>query len=113
MTMDLSNIEFSADLRCEIDSSPLTIRSTGRTIVVEVPDVATGLKLFRLGLPRGSRRKRLHLMKKRLGQLASAVDVRINGKSVFRLGHSVGSQWWRILGLPALQLRPLRLRSAR
>lgn len=105
MAYDLSALEFSADLRCEIDSSPLTIRSVGRTIVVEVPDVATGLKMFRLGLPRGSRRRRLHQIKHVLDQLRAAVEIRIASKPVLSIGYERGNSVWHLLGLPALSVR--------
>ena len=112
MTMDLATVEFSADLHCEIDSCPLTIRGADRTIVVEVPDVATGLKILRLGLPRGSRRRRLHTVKACLDDFATALEIRLAGKPIVTLGHNVGSRWWRLLGLPALSLRSIPWRLA-
>lgn len=105
MPNDLAGIEFSADLRCEMDSRPITIRTVGRTIVVEVPDVATGLKLLRLGLPRGSLRRRLHKIKYTLDFLHAGLEVRIAKRPVLSLGHAQGNQVWRFLGLPALNLR--------
>ena len=105
MTADPAAFKFSADLRCEIDSCSLTIRSAGRTIVVEVPDVATGLKLFRLILPRGSRGRRLHQIKRALDVLLAAVEIRIADKPVFCIGHEKCSRIWRFFGLPTLGVR--------
>lgn len=105
MVNNPGNLEFSADLRCEIDSCPLTIRSVGRTFVVEVPDVATGLNLFRLVLPRGFRRRRLLQTKNALDFLHAEVEIRIADRPVFSLGHSHGSRAWHFLGLPALRVR--------
>lgn len=105
MACDPSALEFSADLRCELDSCPLTIRSVGSTIVVEVPDVATGLKIFQLGLPRRSRRRRLHQIKRVLDQLRAAVEIRIASKPVLSIGHKRGNSVWHLLGLPALTVR--------
>ncbi len=105
MAYDLKALEFSADLQCEIDSCPLTIRSVDRTIVVEVPDVATGLKMLRLGLPRGKRLRRLHQIKFALDQLRAAVEIQIASKPVFSMGYKRGSKVWILFGLPALSLR--------
>ena len=107
MDTALTNIEVCADLRCEIDSCPLTIRSEGRTIVVEVPDVASGLKVLQLSLPRGSRRRRLHAVKTVLDRLASVLEVRVAGRTCAQIGYHTGSRWWRLLGLPAISLSPI------
>ena len=111
MTAMVAPLEFCADLHCEIDSCPLLIRSAGRTIVVEVPDVATGLKLFQLGLPRGSRRRRLSAWKQSLEACLATVEVRVGGASLFRLGHDANGRIWRVVGLPALDVQILKLFS--
>ena len=104
MLSKLKPLEISADLRCEIDSRPFEIRSEDRTIVVEVPDVASGLKLLQLGLPRGSRRRRLNSLKRLLDRIGVIVEVRVTGDSIFEIGHDTGTRLWRVIGLPTSQI---------
>lgn len=91
-----------ADLNCELDSAPVSIRSAGRTIVVEVPDVATGLSLFRLSSSQGARRWQLAQLKKLLDTLLIAIEVIIAGRSVLRIGHEIGTSFWILFGLPPM-----------
>lgn len=91
-----------ADLNCELDSAPISIRSAGRTIVVEVPDVATGFSLFRLSSSRGTKRWQLAQLKKLLDTLLIAIEVKIAGRSVLRIGHKIGTPFWILFGLPPL-----------
>jgi hypothetical protein len=94
--------EIVADLECEVDSARVTIRSSGNTLIVEVPDVATGLKLLQLGSPGDSRRRRLHQVKKLLERLRARVDFRIAGTSILRIGDLRGGGMWKLLGFPSM-----------
>ena len=104
MNREQGNLLINFDLCCEIDSEPLTVFSTGRMIVVDVPDMATGLKLLKLGLPKGYRRKRLQELKRVLDWLQTTIQVRISDRAVFSMGHTTGSSIWKFLGLPAMRL---------
>ena len=110
MAAHLAEINVIADLRCELDGEAVSIRSSGRKTVVEVPDVATGLNLIRLGSPRGFFGP-LHQWKRLLDAASHVLELRIQGKTVGLVGHLEGSQGWRILGLPALTLKPLAIVS--
>jgi hypothetical protein len=105
----MTPVDIHAELDCELDSAPISIRSSGRKIVVEVPDVGTGIKLFHVGLPRGSRLKRLHSLKNRLDQLLAIVEVRIANQTVLLIGHEVGSPVWNFFGLPRLHLNAISM----
>ena len=107
MQPDFSALDIRADLQCEIDSSCVKIHSAGRQIIVEVPDVETGLKLLQLGLPRGSRRQRLHTLKRLLDTMALAIEIRVAGLPVLLMGHLTGSGIWRLVGLPVLSFKPV------
>jgi hypothetical protein len=101
----MTSVDIHAHLDCELDSVPFSIRSSDRKIVVELPDLATGIKLFHIGLPPGSRRRRLILLKRSLDQLILVVEVRIAGRKVFMVGHQTGSRLWNLLGLPRFTLK--------
>ena len=42
-----------ADINCQIDGEEVRVRTDGHTLRVEVPDVATAVRLYRLSSPRG------------------------------------------------------------
>ena len=102
------DINVVADLDCELDGKAVSIRSTGRKTVVEVPDVATGLKLVGLGSPRDFFGL-LHKLKRLLDAASHVLELRVRGKTIGRVGYLEGSQAWRILGLPALTLKPVAI----
>lgn len=103
--------EIHAHLDCEVDGKPFSVRSTGRQTVVEVPDVATGLRLVRLGSPRGYIWKSVHQWKHFLDSAFHRVELRIRGRTVGAIGHGVGSRGWKLLGLPTLALKPAVIAS--
>ena len=106
-----SDVQIDASLRCEIDGISMSIVAAERNVVVEVPDVATGLRLFQLGSARGSPRQLLLRLKELLDRTAHSLELRIDGKTQFRIGHQVGNQLWRLFRLPAMSLTPALLRS--
>ena len=108
----LAQLEIDAALDCEIDGRPFSIRTSGAQIMVEVPDVATGLKLLQLGSSWGLLRQRLRWLKQLLEQMQHSLQLNIGPHAVVAIGHRVGSPLWAILGLPPLDLRPLRLLAA-
>ena len=103
--------EIHANLDCVVDGRPFSVRSTGRQTVVEVPDVATGLRLVRLGSPRGYFWKSLHKWKHLLDSTLHRVEFRVRGRTVGAIGHGVGSRGWRLLGFPTLALKPAVIAS--
>ena len=104
-----SRVEVTVDLEFELDGTAFSLRSNGRDFVLDVPDLATLLKVFRLGSPHYSYRRSLHRMKALLDFIARSLEVQINGRQVGRLGYQVGNGWWRLLGLPALTLKPVAI----
>ena len=111
----LAQLEIAAELDCEIDGHAFQIRSYNRRIVIEAPDVTTGLKLCRLGLAQFLRRQGRAQMRKiaRLcDQARYSIELHIGIHSVGAVGYRVSSQLWHLLGLPALTLRPNRLVAA-
>ena len=91
-------------LRCELDGVPWSLGASNQRIVVDVPNVATGLKLLRLGPARRTWRRRLGEAKQFLDQTSHRLECRIGGRRVLVLGHQVGRRWWRLAGLPAMQI---------
>ena len=106
MSKSLSEIDVNASLRCELDGENISITAADRKVVVEVPDVATGLKLLQLGSSRGSRLARLHRVKRLLDLATHSLHVRVKGDTIFSVGHRIGSRWWRLFGLPEMDARP-------
>ena len=101
----LAQHEIEANLACEIDGQPLTIRSANRRIVVEVPNIKTGWRLLQLGPFQGLLLHRLHCLKHGLDQMRLSLELMLDGKPVATIGYRVGSPLWRLLGLPSLRLR--------
>ena len=105
-----SDVQIDASLRCEIDGISMSIVAAERNVVVEVPDVATGLKLFQLGSSRGSPRKLLRQLKQLLDRTSHSLELQIGGQTQFRIGYQTGNHWWRLFGLPAMSLEPALIR---
>jgi hypothetical protein len=103
-----SALYIHADLACELDGSPFSIRCANRVFVVEVPDVATGLKLIQLGSSRGLPWRRVHRIKRLLDVICSSLEFKVAGKTVGSIGYEVGSHWWTLVGLPRLNLKLTR-----
>ncbi len=78
---------------------------------MEVPDLATGLRLVQLGSQRGYFFTSLHKWKRLLDSTLHRVELRIRGRTVAAIGHGVGSRGWKLLGLPTLALEPIALVS--
>lgn len=104
-----SSVEVTADLRCELDGTAFSFRSNGRNFVLDVPNLATLLNIFRLGSPNHSYRRSLHCMKTLLDLIASSLEIRIDGRQIGRMGYQVGNGWWRLFGFPPLTLKPVAI----
>ena len=104
-------VEIHATLDCVVDGKAFSVRSTGRQTVVEVPDVATGLRLVRLGSPRGYFWKSVHHWKCFFDSAVHQVEFRVGGQTVGVIGYGVGSRVWNLLGLPKIALKPVVIGS--
>ena len=102
----LSNLNVSGSLSCEFDGSRLEIKASDRKVVVEVPDVATGLKLLQLGSSRGSYRATLRLVQQLVDRSNHSLEVTMRGKTMISLGHATANRWWRLIGLPPMDIKP-------
>ena len=111
---DVSSLpaEIHANLDCVVDGKSFSVRSTGRQTVVEVPDVATGLRLLRLGSPRGYFWGSVHRRNHLLDSAYHQAELQVRGRTVGSLGHGVGSRTRALLGLPNIKLKPIGITSA-
>jgi hypothetical protein len=108
VAQDPATIHVIADLECELDGKAVSVRSTGRKTIVDVPDVATGLNLIWLGSPRRCCRA-LRKIKRLLDSMSHVLELRVQGNTIGIIGHLEGNQFWRLLGLPALTLKPMAI----
>ena len=99
--------DIHADLDCVVDGKAFFVRSSGRRTVVEVPDVATGLRLVQLGSPRGYFWKSVHQWKQFFDSAFHQVEFRVRGQTVGVIGAGVGSRVWSFFGLPTITLHPV------
>ena len=104
-----ATLSIRAELACALDGRPLSIHCADQRIVVEIPDVTTGLKLLQLGSPGGLQRQRFHDIKRLLDHLRFSLEVRVVGKTVANMGPGIGTRWWAFLGLPRVDLKPIRV----
>ena len=102
-----TSITLNADLQCELDGIPLSISAANRRIVVEVPDVATAMKMLRLGSPRGSYFSFLRRLKQQLDDMQIHLVVNSRRRTLVELGYQVGSRRWKMVGLPRMKLHLL------
>ena len=105
---DPAGLDIAADLTGDLDGKQFQIRSDGdRTIICDFADLNTLLVLRRVA--------RTHLKLRQLGRylelLEYAVEIRIGGTSVVRLGNLVSSRFWRLLGFPATKVSLTRIAS--
>ena len=103
MVWDKSNVDIHAKLVCELDGCPISISCSNQAFIVEVPDVVSGLKLFRLG-SRGLTRHHIHQIKQFLDKNRSFLSIAVAGKTIGSIGYQIGSNWWNLFGLPKLNL---------
>ena len=95
-----------ANLQCELDGQLVAVHSEAQKIVVEVPDVATGLKLLPLGSPRDF--ERFSRVLQTVDRLGLTVELRTGTYVLFAAGHNASS--WLMCRLGIRHLRPsLRL----
>ena len=103
--------EIFADLRCDVNGKPFSVCSAGSQTVVEVPDLATGLRLVQLGSPRGRVGQSFRRWKRILDFMKHSVEFRISGRTVAFVGHGVGCRLCRLIGLPVFTIKPLAIAS--
>jgi hypothetical protein len=98
-----------ADLNIDANGKPVRVSAEGNHICVEVPDLATGLDLFRLGSPRGFGVHRLRAMADSLDQRRLHLTMNVRGRQLARIGHRTSGLWLKLLGLKRCQIRPWSL----
>ena len=104
-------VEIDAHLDCDVDGKSFSVRSSGRRTVVEVPDMATVLRIVQLGSSRGNLRESIKRWKRLLDSTLHQVELQVRGRTVGALGYGVGSRMWRLFGLPQLALKAVAIVS--
>ena len=103
----LRKVALHADLQLEFAGRRAQIVVRRRDVVVEVPDVATGLVFFRSVLPRGLRGRAARTFP----TLGFSFQLRVRGRSVLEAaqGKSGFLAW---LGLPHVRVHPVAVTLA-
>lgn len=103
-TVPLLRVE--ADLVCELDGEPVTIRASGHEVVVNVRGWTSLMRLANLCRPlvQGSRR----WIESAFQTSQTSVIFAINDRQVVRLGHGVNGGLLRFAGFP-FRLYPLEI----
>lgn len=91
-------------LECELDGACWSLSANDRHIIVELPDLTTGLKLLRLGRRRTAVRRTLIEAKRWLDGARQRLECRVAGRRVLLLGHEAGKRRWLLPGLPAMEV---------
>ncbi len=111
--MSLSEIDVNGDLQCELDSRPVSIQAAGQNIVIRLPDLQTALAVVRLRLLPGSYRAAAHWLKQSLDAVHCNVKIYVDEQYVGAIGYRTGNPFWKLLGFPALTLKPLAILALR
>lgn len=98
------HLSFAADLRVELDRGHAIVTAKQSDVIVEVPDVATGLRLCRSVLPRGLRRRVLRI----LDRLDLRVGLTVRQRVVLRAGRSQRGLL-SLFGIPHVRLHLINL----
>lgn len=105
----LSKISIFADLSCELDGSPVVIRTEGNRWIVELPNSLAAVRLLRVGPSKGSTRKMFAMLQKALVALQSTIDFKVGSQVVARAGYRVHNRWCDAIGYPGLSCGPVAL----
>ena len=103
------SVEVMADLRCELDGRPVIIFTEGDAIVVEVERIGDVVRLLRLLGAGESLRKHAKRLATLLNDFDLKIESRVSGRVVGLIGFDVESYFWRLLGVPNVQLKPLAI----
>lgn len=98
------HLSFAADLRVDLDRGHAIVTAKQSDVIVEVPDVATGLRLCRSVLPRGLRRRMLRV----LTGLELRLAVKVRQRVVLHVGRSQRGLL-SLFGIPHVRLHPINL----
>ena len=104
-----SGIDLSADLQCEFDGKPFSLTASGRQIVVDVPDLASCIKIVRNRPARHQIRHDLARLNSFLNDLQITLELRINGNCVAITGFKMDAPLESLLGFKRLKLYPLAI----
>ena len=98
--MTFKNLTIDANLDCEIEGKKIRLRTKGHTLSVEVPDVATAVRLYRLSSPRGSHLKKLRKFNRAIVGSAMQVELFVGSKKMLSLGKDEQSLILQMMLLP-------------
>ena len=104
----MADLEFHAELQCELGGQPVSVRSFGDATAVSVEQWSTLLKLARLVLPM-SKTGRL-LLKKFLDATGSTVEFQVRRRTVASFTSSSG--FFQAFGMPPMRLHPIAIATS-
>jgi hypothetical protein len=104
----MAELEFHAELQCELGGHPVSIRSLGNANAVSVQQWSTLLKLARLVLPM-SKTGRL-LLEKFLDETGSTVEFQVRRRTVASFSYSSGI--FQAFGMPPMRLHPIAIATS-
>jgi len=84
---NLSQLPLYRELQCELDGLVFSMQTKGRSIFVDVPDVATGLKLLRIDSPPGSYLGSVHKLKRLLAPAFMILESRLREQPIGVVGY--------------------------
>ena len=98
-----AKFEVNADVVVETNSQRLRVTARGHEIRVEVPDLATGLKLLQAGSPRGSSFRGVKNLALLLERIRLTLTLCIEQTPLVQLGHGVNVPLLAPIGLNRLR----------
>lgn len=104
--MTSTSLDLALELTCELDGRPVKIFSAGRKITVEADSIFTVKKAVKLFASENSFRSRAKGLKLFLESAGFQLESRVDGRVIGRIGNGIGSRFWCLFGLPAMQLNP-------
>lgn len=109
----VAGIQIDADLKCEYEGHAFSIRAANGTIVVEVSDLITGIRLIRKFSRQNGSQFAPSQLNVWLELLDSTLEFRVDGICVANAGGESGSYLGYLIGFDRVRLQPLAvLRSA-
>jgi len=109
----VAGIQIDADLECEYEGHAFSIKAANGTVVVEVSDLITGIRLIRKFSRQSGSRFDPSQLSVWLELLHSTLEFRVDGICVATAGGGSGSYLGYLIGFDRMRLQPIAvLRSA-
>lgn len=89
----------NADLHCSFGEKPVSIRGENNHLKVEVPDVATAIRLARVASPRGFFSQQHRKLLSLLARMGVLVEFQVRGRTIAAAGH-LAEGHLRLPGVP-------------